>query len=91
MLSRALQKANTAVLLDNAQNFEGAVEAYVEACNLLREVMRKSSGEDDKRKLEAIVSFKRLVLVRAFGRTVAPWRNVMQFLLVLRGTASYRY
>ncbi|EDU41228.1 conserved hypothetical protein [Pyrenophora tritici-repentis Pt-1C-BFP] len=27
MLSRALQKANTAVLLDNAQNFEGAMEA----------------------------------------------------------------
>lgn len=31
MLSKALQKANTAVLLDNAQNFEGAMQAYSEA------------------------------------------------------------
>jgi len=56
MLSKALQKANTAVLLDNAQNFEGAVEAYSEACALLQQVMVRSSGNDDKRKLEAIVS-----------------------------------
>src|SRR5699024_1939693 len=35
MLSRALQKANTAVQLDNAQNFEGARLAYAEACDLL--------------------------------------------------------
>lgn len=56
MLSKALQKANTAVLLDNAQNFEGAIHAYSEACSLLQQVMQRSSGEDDKRKLEAIVS-----------------------------------
>lgn len=56
MLSKALQKANTAVLLDNAQNFEGAIQAYSEACSLLQQVMQRSSGEDDKRKLEAIVS-----------------------------------
>ena len=56
MLSKALQKANTAVLLDNAQNFEGAIQAYAEACTLLQQVMQKSSGDDDKRKLEAIVS-----------------------------------
>jgi MIT (microtubule interacting and transport) domain len=55
MLSKALQKANTAVLLDNAQNFEGAMEAYSEACNLLQQVMVRSSGDEDKRKLEAIV------------------------------------
>lgn len=54
MLSRALQKANTAVLLDNAQNFEGAMEAYGDACRLLQQVMLRSSGEDDRRKLEAI-------------------------------------
>lgn len=54
MLSKALQKANTAVLLDNAQNFEGAMQAYSEACNLLRQVMDRSSGDEDKRKLEAI-------------------------------------
>ncbi|KAI9736815.1 MAG: hypothetical protein M1818_005866 [Claussenomyces sp. TS43310] len=54
MLSKALEKANTAVLLDNAQNFEGAIEAYTEACNLLQQVMARSSGDEDKRKLEAI-------------------------------------
>jgi hypothetical protein len=56
MLSKALQKANTAVLLDNAQNFEGAMQAYSEACSLLQQVMLRSSGDDDRRKLEAIVS-----------------------------------
>ncbi len=56
MLSKALQKANTAVLLDNAQNFQGAMEAYSEACNLLQEVMLRSSEDEDRRKLEAIVS-----------------------------------
>lgn len=54
MLSKALQKANTAVLLDNAQNFEGAMQAYSEACALLQQVMMRSSGDDDRRKLEAI-------------------------------------
>ncbi|KAK3062152.1 hypothetical protein LTS18_004728, partial [Coniosporium uncinatum] len=54
MLSRALQKANTAVLLDNAQNFEGAADAYMDACQLLKQVMLRTSGEDDRRKLDAI-------------------------------------
>jgi hypothetical protein len=56
MLSRALQKANTAVLLDNAQNFEGAMEAYEDACKLLQQVMIRSSQEEDRRKLDSIVS-----------------------------------
>ena len=56
MLSRALQKANHAVLLDNAQNYEGAVEAYSDACNLLAQVMFRSTGEADRRKLDTIVS-----------------------------------
>ena len=55
-LSNALQKANTAVLLDNAQNFEEATQAYSEACALLQQVMLQSSGNEDKQKLEAIVS-----------------------------------
>lgn len=65
MLSRALQKANTAVQLDNAQNFEGARLAYGEACGLLQQVLSKTSGSDDKRKLEAIVriSLTRINLV----------------------------
>lgn len=56
MLSRALQKANTAVQLDNAQNLEGARLAYSEACDLLEQVLRRTSADEDKRKLEAIVS-----------------------------------
>lgn len=58
MLSKALQKANHAVLLDNAQNFEGAMDAYADACALLQQVMTRSSGEDDRRKLEAVVSLE---------------------------------
>ena len=59
MLSRALQKANTAVLLDNAANFEGAIEAYVDACQLLQQAMLRSSGGNDERlKLQEIVRFK---------------------------------
>ncbi|KAK3710932.1 hypothetical protein LTR37_009953 [Vermiconidia calcicola] len=54
MLSKALQKANTAVLLDNAQNFEGALDAYRDACRLLQQVMDRSSGVENKRKLDAI-------------------------------------
>ena len=56
MLSKALQKANHAVLLDNAQNSEGAMIAYGDACALLQQVMVRSSGPDDRRKLEAVVS-----------------------------------
>jgi MIT (microtubule interacting and transport) domain len=58
MLSRALQKANTAVLLDNAQNFEGAMEAYADACHLLQQVMRGSTRDEDKKKLKAIVRYE---------------------------------
>ncbi|KAE8131418.1 hypothetical protein BDV38DRAFT_21574 [Aspergillus pseudotamarii] len=55
MLSKALQKANTAVLLDNAANFEGAMEAYNDACQLLQLVMlRSSGGEEEKSKLQEI-------------------------------------
>ncbi|EEA25887.1 hypothetical protein TMatcc_005863 [Talaromyces marneffei ATCC 18224] len=46
MLSKALAKANTAVLLDNAENFEGAIEAYQDACELLQHVMLRSNGGD---------------------------------------------
>jgi hypothetical protein len=72
MLSKALQKANTAVLLDNAQNIEGAVQAYSEACTLLQQVMLRSSGDDDRRKLETIVSLEnsgarqRLILIASY-------------------------
>ncbi|KAG6001695.1 hypothetical protein E4U21_003897 [Claviceps maximensis] len=54
MLSRALQMANTAVQLDNAQNFEGARRSYVEACDLLKQVLLKTTADEDKKKLDAI-------------------------------------
>ena len=56
LLSKALAKANHAVVLDGKQNVEGAILAYGDACNLLRQVMVRNSGEDDRRKLEAVVS-----------------------------------
>lgn len=56
MLSKALAKAKHAVLLDNAQNFEGAMGAYGDACALLQQVMNRSSGEDERMKLETVVS-----------------------------------
>lgn len=56
MLSKALQKAKHAVVLDNAQNFEGAIDAYGDACNLLQQVMLRSSEDEDRKKLEKIVS-----------------------------------
>ncbi|KIX06779.1 uncharacterized protein Z518_04755 [Rhinocladiella mackenziei CBS 650.93] len=56
MLSKALAKANTAVLLDNAQNTEGAIEAYAEACDILQQVLVRSSDMDDRKKLSAIRS-----------------------------------
>lgn len=61
MLSKALQKANTAVQLDNAGNVEGARIAYSEACALLQQVLQRTSGEEDRNKLEAIVGSPRPV------------------------------
>ena len=58
MLSQALQKANHAVVLDNAQNFTGAIESYKDACDLLQQVMQRSSGDEEKRKLDAIVGYQ---------------------------------
>lgn len=56
LLSKALAKANHAVVLDGKANIEGAILAYGDACTLLRQVMIRSSGDDDRRKLEAVVS-----------------------------------
>lgn len=59
MLSDALAKANAAVQLDNAQAFEEARLAYTEACQLLQRVLERTSTEEDRRKLEAIVGDSR--------------------------------
>ena len=67
MLSKALQKANSAVEFDNAANFEGARAAYTEACELLQQVLQRTSGEEDRRKLEAIVSCHAANSISVFG------------------------
>jgi hypothetical protein len=54
MLSKALAKANSAVLLDNSSKIDGAIEAYAEACELLQQVMVRSSDMEDRKKLSAI-------------------------------------
>lgn len=56
MLSKALQKAHHAVTLDQHSNFEGAMHAYRDACALLQKVMIRSSGIEDRQKLDAVVS-----------------------------------
>ncbi len=56
MLSKALQKAHHAVTLDQHSNHEGAMHAYQEACALLQKVMIRSSGVEDRLKLDAVVS-----------------------------------
>lgn len=56
MLERALGKAHTAVTLDHAGNFEGAMEAYEDACELLTEVIEMPGQENDREKLYDIVS-----------------------------------
>jgi hypothetical protein len=55
MLGTALQKAHMAVTLDNLGNFEGALEAYQDACALLSEVMSRAGGDNDRVKLQTIV------------------------------------
>lgn len=57
MLSTALQKANNAVELDHTQQYAVAKTAYEQACALIGTVIMKSSNEEDKRKLDSIVSF----------------------------------
>lgn len=83
MLSRALQKAHTAVLLDNAQNYEGAIQAYADACELLQQVLIRSSLEDDRRKLDAIVGYTvqshalqhRLTILHSARRTTIAYSS----------------
>ena len=62
MLSKALQKAHHAVTLDQHSNFEGAMHAYQDACALLQKVMIRSSGIEDRQKLDAVVSYGRLFM-----------------------------
>ena len=55
-LSQAVKFANTAILLDNAQDFEAAAIAYQEACRLLHHVILLLSNSESYRKIQVIVS-----------------------------------
>jgi hypothetical protein len=55
ILDRALQKAHTAVVLDNNNNVEDAIEAYTDACDLLHQVLARSTVAEERGKLEQIV------------------------------------
>ncbi|KAF2727654.1 hypothetical protein EJ04DRAFT_132590 [Polyplosphaeria fusca] len=54
MLSKALMKANNAVLWDNAGNTKGAIEAYNEACGILLLYRRRYAGSDNHQKLQKL-------------------------------------
>ncbi|KAI0904936.1 hypothetical protein F4823DRAFT_628223 [Ustulina deusta] len=73
MLSKALNKANTAVQLDNAQNYGAAREAYLEACELLQQVLTRTNGDDDRKKLDNI-ELDALVPVNPHGDKALPAR-----------------
>lgn len=57
LLSSALQGANEAVSLDKLQNYEGAVEAYMEVLMLLQQVISQPGDENEKQRLYALVNF----------------------------------
>lgn len=56
-VKKALKNANTAVLLDNAQNFEGAIQAYAQTCGILQQLLPRLSRDENIRKFKGIVCF----------------------------------
>lgn len=59
MLAAARARANTAVLMDGAQNLEAALEAYHDAVRILSMAMDRMSGVHDVHRLRDIVSNRR--------------------------------
>jgi hypothetical protein len=56
LLRSALQKANEAVQHDSANNVLGAINSYTEAISLLDRVLVCVEKENDRRRLQEIVS-----------------------------------
>ncbi|KAI1506189.1 hypothetical protein F5X99DRAFT_126412 [Biscogniauxia marginata] len=54
IISTALAKASTAVQLDNSQYYGGARKYYLEACELLEQVLTRVTNEADREKLERV-------------------------------------
>lgn len=69
MLSVALQKANTAVVLDNQLCYNAAIPAYEEAAALLEKVLRRVGGNAERSKLAEI---RQTYLQRAFDLSQEP-------------------
>lgn len=57
ILRSALQKANAAVQCDSTNDVLGAINAYKEAILLLERVLSTVDKENDRRRLQEIVSF----------------------------------
>lgn len=55
VLTIALQKAQSAVLLDAANNVPAAIAAYKQAVRLLGQVMDRASNDEDRSRLRHIV------------------------------------
>lgn len=74
LLEEALHKANDAVFFDHHQHYEDAIVKYGDSCALLGQVMRTHLEEDDKRKIEAVVSA--LVWINSIsGALIDEWQR----------------
>ncbi|KAI5296559.1 hypothetical protein KEM52_000254 [Ascosphaera acerosa] len=51
MIERALSRAHAAVILDQREHFENALEAYRDTCHLLEEAMQAADLDEERRKL----------------------------------------
>ncbi|KAI8337295.1 hypothetical protein BC941DRAFT_502742 [Chlamydoabsidia padenii] len=56
ILKTAIQKANSAVVLDKANDLAGAIDAYTEAVNLLDRVLSSETREADRQRLQETYS-----------------------------------
>jgi type I site-specific restriction endonuclease len=78
ILSKALQKANIAVLRDNNHDYSSAIDSYTEACDLLRQVIDSPtvSGEE-QRQLETIRNdyYSRMAVLMGEEQNESPIRG----------------
>ena len=63
ILTIALQKAQSAVLLDSANNVAAALAAYKQTVRLLSQVIDKAANEADRQRLQNIVSYSCLDII----------------------------
>lgn len=82
MLSKALKMADTAVELDNAQDFQGARSAYQEAWNMLQQVVLRMKGGKEKTRLEAIVSLPQRSTVQLTYKLLTHFHDIRARLIL---------